>query len=154
METMTRATGLAWQSTPGGYVGALCDGVPESVALDSLAAWAQQRPQPIAGLVIQDLRGGLDAARSACLRRMSEALGVPIVVLTDSPLVRGAVACQWLGARVCAFAQRDCERAFDQLQVPDPERDALRSALRALKVAREIHRTAGRRARSSDSSAA
>ena len=87
---MSRHSGLAWQSTPEGYVGVLCDGAPEKVAFGKLVAWAQERSQPVAGIVIQDLRGGLDAARSDCLRRLSEALDTSLVVLTDSPLVRSA----------------------------------------------------------------
>jgi hypothetical protein len=138
-------SGLAWQATPGGYIGALCDGVPEDVALRALGQWAVGRPQPIGGLVIQDLRGGLDAARSGCLRNLSEALDAPIAILTDSPLLRGAAACHWLGERVCAFGARDCERAFETLNVPVEERAALRSALRALKVAHKL--TSNRRAR-------
>lgn len=150
---MSRTTGLAWQSTLGGYVGALCDGAPEEVALDGLALWAQGQPQRIAGLVIEDLRGGLDAARSRCLKRLSDALDAPIAVLTDSALVRGVAACHLLGPRVFAFSRRDSRGALDALAVPDGEREALRAALRALKVAHKLTRNARRRKRESSSAA-
>lgn len=142
---MSRESGLAWQSTPEGYLGVLCDGAPEKVAFGQLVAWAQQRPQPIVGVVVQDLRGGLDAARSDCLRRLSEALDTSIVVLTDSPLMRSAAACHWLGDRVCAFSGSDYGRAFEVLHVPASERAVLLSALRALRVAHKLTRNSRRR---------
>jgi hypothetical protein len=151
---MSRETGLAWQPTPAGYVGALCDGPPEQVVFEALVQWARQRSEPIAGLVIQDLRGGLDAARSDCLRRLSDALDAPIAVLTDSPLLRGAAACRWLGERVCAFGAHDRDGAFEELAVPAPEREVLRSALRALQVAHKLTRNSRRRSAKSESSAA
>ena len=142
---MSRESGLAWQATSGGYLGVLCDGAPEKVAFEALVQWAQGYPEPVAGLVIQDLRGGLEAARSDCLRRLGEALDAPIAILTDSPLLRGAAAVHWLGERVCAFGRRDYERAFEHLGVPDAGRAALRAALRALMVARQIRRKRRRR---------
>lgn len=151
---MSRTTSLAWQSTLGGYVGALCDGAPEDVALDSLAMWAQGRAQRVRGFVIEDLRGGLDAARSRCLKRLSEALDAPIAVLTDSALVRGFAACHLLGPRVYAFSRRDCQGALDALAVPAGEREALRAALRALRVAHKLTRNARRRSKRESSSAA
>jgi len=148
-------SGLAWQATPGGYVGALCDGAPEELALRALLDWARTRPQPVAGLVILDLRGGLDAARSHCLGELSDALDAPVAILTDSPLLRGAAACRWLGERVCAFGSRDAERAFETLAVSAPEREMLRSALRALKVAHKLTRNSrSRPSRLGSSSAA
>ena len=133
--------GLRWQSAGGGYVAALCYAAPREVALSSLVEWARSKGCSVKGVVIEDLRGGLDAARSDCLRRLSAMLNAPIVVLSGSALTRGAAACHWLGERVYAFRRGDVDAAMEWLDVDEASRQPLQSALWALKVARRLERT-------------
>jgi len=142
--------GLVWQLAGHGYVGALCHGSPQDLVFESLADWVQFKGLEIAGLFIEDHRGGFDAARSDCLRNLSESLGAPVVVLTHSPLMRGAVAAaRWLGQEVYAFRLEGLEEAFEELAVPEAARPGIRAALHALRLARKLG--GGHRRRSSDS---
>jgi len=133
--------GIVWQVAGGGYIGALCHSAPGDVVLSSLVEASRSTGKPVSGVFIEDLRGGLGAARTSCLRRLSSALDAPVVVMTSSPIARGsAAACRWLGERVFAFSRRGLDDAFERLAVPDSERTAIRAALRALRVARHLER--------------
>jgi hypothetical protein len=133
--------GIVWQVAGGGYIGALCHAAPGEVVLSSLVEASRSSGTPVAGVFIEDLRGGLGAARTSCLRRLSSALDAPVVVMASSPFARGgAAACRWLGERVFAFSRRGLDEAFERLAVPESERPAIRAALRALRVARRLER--------------
>jgi hypothetical protein len=133
--------GIVWQVAGGGYIGALCHAAPGEVVLSSLIEASRSSAQPVTGVFIEDLRGGLAAARTSCLRRLSSALDAPVVIMTSSPFARGgATASRWLGERVFAFGRRGLDEAFGRLGVPELEQTAIRAALRALRVARNLER--------------
>jgi len=129
---------MIWQATNAGFIAGLCQGTPRPDVLGGILAWARRTRLPVRGVLIEDLRGGFDAARSDWLDRLSGLLEAPVVLLSDSALTRGAAACHLLGERVLGFRRRDVEAALNSFDATPEERTTLQAALWALKVARSL----------------
>ncbi len=79
-----------------------------------------------ASLVITEGGGPNGRQRALLSERYPEFGPVPVAVITDSPLTRGVVtALRWLGKNIRAFRPTDLAGAFEYLEVPSGDREAL-----------------------------
>jgi hypothetical protein len=94
---------------------------PTSEEWDAYIAACRQLGRRIKRVLVLTAGGSLNARQ----RKEVEALfgKVPIAVLTDSIVARGAVtALSWFNVPIAAFPPSQVERALDHLQVPAVER--------------------------------
>ncbi len=71
---------------------------------------------------------------------LSEMASSPRAVVTPSAMVRGAVtALSWLGHQMRAFAPDELTEALDFLQLPQPQREALLTAIAEMKKSMRSH---------------
>ncbi|HTQ04988.1 MAG TPA: hypothetical protein VMI54_14085 [Polyangiaceae bacterium] len=79
-----------------------------------------------ASLIITEGGGPNGQQRALLTERYPEFGPLPVAVVSDSPLTRGIVtALRWLGKNIRAFRPTDLAGAFEYLDVPIPEREAL-----------------------------
>jgi len=142
--------GLVWQLA-GSCLTATCYGSPRAAVFDAMIDWVRGSGVKVAGVVFEDRRGWIESLRLSRVRHLGRELGVPVVLLADSPLVWMVV---WLSRRLGhdlhTSRRGDVDAALLRLSVPEAQQATVKAAVHALRVARALG--GSRRRRSSDGS--
>jgi hypothetical protein len=142
--------GLVWQLA-GSYLTATCYGSPSDAVFDAMLQWVRGSGVKLAGVIMEDRRGWFGSMRLGRFFRIGRELGVPVVMLSNSPLVgAAALVSRWLGSDIRVGSRRSVGQALQRLAVPEAQQATVKAAVHALRVARALG--SGRRRRRSDAS--
>jgi len=142
--------GLVWQLA-GNTLTATCYGSPGDGVFAAMRDWVAGSGVRVQGVIFEDRRGPIGSLSLKRVRRLGRDLGVPVVLLADSPLVRLVVLIsRRLGHDIHTCRRGNVDQALLRLAVPESQQATVKAAVHALRVARALG--GSRRRRSSDAS--
>jgi hypothetical protein len=98
--------------------------------------WLPQPHSNLTGMIVVPNGAIPSAAQRGIIKDFQERSGIPVAVLTDSPLVRGVVtAMAWFGLPQAAFPEREVVEALRYAGIPSSQ---VPEAERALATLREM----------------